>query len=98
MESRRTQLKHAAAKELRANATEMERKRWAVLRRKQLSGVRFRRQQSIGPYIADFFCSSAKLVIELDGDQHGLERQRAHDAARTAWLEARRYRVLRFRT
>jgi very-short-patch-repair endonuclease len=75
MENRQTQLKHAAAKELRANATEMERKLWTVLRRKQLSGVRFRRQQPIGPYIADFFCSSAKLVIELDGDQHGLDRQ-----------------------
>lgn len=96
MEDRRAQFKREAAKELRANATEMERKRWALLRRKQLSGVRFRRQQPIGPYIADFFCSAAKLVVELDGDQHGLDRQRARDAARTAWLEARGYRVLRF--
>jgi very-short-patch-repair endonuclease len=63
------------------------------LRRKQLGGFRFRRQQPVGPYIVDFFCAKARLIIELDGGQHA-DRE-AQDAARTAWLEARGYRVLR---
>ena len=76
--------------------TEGERKLWALLRRKRLSGFRFRRQQPIGPYIADFFCPSAKLVIEIDGGGHAHEVQTGHDALRTRWLEANGYRVLRF--
>lgn len=67
-----------------------------LLRRKQISGMRFRRQHPIGPYIADFFCAAAKLVIELDGDQHSADRHTLHDEVRTEWLEKRGYRVLRF--
>jgi very-short-patch-repair endonuclease len=58
--------------------------------------LRFRRQQPLGPYIADFYCSAAKLVIELDGDQHGTDENIAYDEARTTWLTKRGYRVLRF--
>jgi very-short-patch-repair endonuclease len=58
--------------------------------------VRFRRQQPIGPYIADFFCPSAALVIELDGSQHADEAQLLHDAKPTQWLKENGYRVLRF--
>ena len=93
---RRLEFKRSFAKYLRANPSDAERKLWNLLRRKQMMGLRFRRQHPIGPYIADFFCSGAKLVIELDGDQHGADPKIAYDAARTRWLEERGYMVLRF--
>lgn len=92
---RRAQFKRGFARDLRNNATEGERKLWAYLRRKRVGDVRFRRQQAIGPYIVDFFCSAAKLIVELDGSQHGTDSAIAYDAARTEWLETRGYRVLR---
>src|SRR5438552_1797861 len=70
LQNRRKDLKQRQAKSLPANATEAERRLWSLLRAKQMGHIRFRRQQPIGPYIADFFCSAAKLVVELDGDQH----------------------------
>ncbi len=94
--TRRLQFQRGFAKSLRANATEAERKLWDLLRRRQVGSLRFRRQQTIGPYVVDFFCPSARLVIELDGSQHGLEETVAYDDARTAFLEARGFRVLRF--
>ncbi|HXL99691.1 MAG TPA: DUF559 domain-containing protein [Rhizomicrobium sp.] len=93
---RRRQLKHGLARDLRANATEAERKLWRALRDKKMGALRFRRQQPIGPYVADFFCASAKLIVELDGSQHREEQAAAYDAARTRWLEDRGYVVLRF--
>jgi len=75
--------------------TDAERVLWSVLRRKQLSGFRFRRQVQIGPYIADFFCPKAKLVIEVDGGQHSEEEHVWHDYRRTKWLEANGCRVFR---
>ena len=57
----------------------------------QLEGFGFRRQHPLGPYVVDFFCAEARLIVEVDGGQH------ADDAeARTHWLEARGYRVIRF--
>lgn len=94
--NRRSQHKSETARSLRTNATECERKLWAHLRGKRVGHVRFRRQHPIGPYIADFFCPVAKLIVELDGDQHSHAAGRAYDAARTRWLEAQGYRVLRF--
>jgi very-short-patch-repair endonuclease len=82
------------ARRLRKEATEAEIRLWSRLRKKQLDGFRFRRQQPIGPYVVDFYCPEARLIIELDGGQHA-ERE-AEDAARTAWLEAQGYRVVRF--
>jgi very-short-patch-repair endonuclease len=76
--------------------TDAECRLWAILRSTQAGGLRFRRQQPIGPYIVDFFCSAAKLVIELDGDQHGADRKVLYDEVRTQRLEAAGYRVLRF--
>jgi very-short-patch-repair endonuclease len=61
-----------------------------------MAPLRFRRQQPIGPYIADFFCSAAKLIIELDGGQHTADKNAAYDLVRTRWLEERGYKVLRF--
>jgi len=85
------------ARYLRRAATVAERRLWKALRRDGVDGLHFRRQQPIGPYIADFFCPSAKLVIELDGYFHTAPLRIEQDAARTAWLRARGYRVLRLR-
>jgi len=82
------------ARELRKNSTDAERKLWWRLRYRQLDGCRFRRQVPIGRYIVDFACLSHRLLIEIDGSQHG-ERM-AYDQARTRWLESRGYRVVRF--
>jgi len=82
------------ARQLRKNLTEAEKKLWSLLRQKQFDGHRFRRQTSIGPYIVDFFCPAAKLIIEVDGGQHAINAEA--DKARTQWLEAHGYRVLRF--
>ena len=82
------------ARELRKNMTDAERLLWSRLRRRQVHGWRFRRQHPIGPFIADFACPQARLVIELDGGQHALAKD--EDAARSRWREQSGYRVLRF--
>jgi very-short-patch-repair endonuclease len=79
------------ARRLRASLTEAETRLWSRLRRKQLDGFRFRRQQPIGRYVVDFFCPEAKLIIEVDGGQHADE-----SPTRETWLSGRGYRVLRF--
>ena len=84
--------RHARA--LRANQTEAETRLWRLLRDRRLAGAKFRRQVPIGPYIADFACLAAKLIVEVDGGQHA--ENAAADAARTAWLEEQGFRVLRF--
>ncbi|HYD38776.1 MAG TPA: DUF559 domain-containing protein [Allosphingosinicella sp.] len=81
------------AKELRTNLTPPERALWHVLRAGRL-GIKFQRQVVLPPYIADFAARSERLVIELDGDTHA--GREAYDEARTAALEERGYRVLRF--
>jgi len=93
---RRRELKQPFAASMRAHATDAERILWASLRSGQIAGLRFRRQQPIGPYIVDFYCSAAKLIIELDGDQHGADRNVLYDKTRTRWLMDRGYRILRF--
>jgi very-short-patch-repair endonuclease len=74
--------------------TEAEQRLWSALRRRQLDGLRFRRQVPLGRFIVDFACYDARVVIELDGGQHG--ETEAEDAVRTAWLEDHDFRVLRF--
>ncbi|KAB7649097.1 DUF559 domain-containing protein [Polymorphobacter fuscus] len=80
------------ARQLRSNATPAERKLWQALRASQLNGHKFSRQIAVGPYIADLVCRKQRLVIELDGSQHG----GAADLARQHYIEAHGYRVLRF--
>jgi very-short-patch-repair endonuclease len=92
----RTPLKTERARRLRADATIFERKLWAYLRAAQMDGFAFRRQHPVGPYIMDFYCPSAKLAIELDGDQHGTDTGIAYDAARTRFLNQKQIRVVRF--
>ena len=82
------------ARQLRKNQTDAEAKMWKLLRSKQLENFKFRRQHVIGPYIADFCCLFAKLVIELDGGQHAEAIQ--YDEARTRYLEEKGFKVLRF--
>ncbi|MGB8646910.1 MAG: endonuclease domain-containing protein [Anaerolineae bacterium] len=82
------------ARDLRKEMTPAEGKLWARLRNHQLDGLHFRRQHALGPYIADFICTAARLIVEIDGDSHA--EQVEQDEARTEWLSARGYRVIRF--
>ena len=82
------------ARRLRREETDAERKLWSRLRDRRLCGVRFRRQHPIGPFIADFCCTEAELIIELDGGQHALQQNA--DRVRTEFLESQGYAVLRF--
>ncbi len=82
------------ARSLRRDATPAEKKLWSVLRGSNVVGFKFRRQQRIGPFVADFACQSARLVIEVDGDSH--TAQIDYDARRTEFLAREGYRVLRF--
>jgi very-short-patch-repair endonuclease len=82
------------ARELRNNSTDAERRLWQKLKRRQIAGVKFRRQQPIGPYIVDFVCFERRVAVEVDGGQHS--EQLHQDEQCTHWLEAQGYRVLRF--
>src|SRR5437899_1689174 len=83
----------ATAQRLRREMTDAERKLWSALRSRQMEGAKFRRQQPIGPFIADFVCQERRLIIEADGGQHA---ESSTDDRRTAFLESKGYRVLRF--
>ncbi|MGQ0661674.1 endonuclease domain-containing protein [Sphingosinicella sp.] len=67
---------------------------WQELR-KRPSGLKFRHQHPAGPYVADFFCHRARLVIEVDGDAHGRGVRPRRDAIRDAWFAARRFEIMR---
>jgi len=82
------------ARRLRADMPPAELRVWYFIRKCQLEAARFRRQVPLGRYIVDFACLEERLVIELDGDQHA--HRTTHDEARTAWLNAPGWRVLRF--
>ncbi len=85
-----------AARALRASMTEAEQLLWQSLRGKQLDGFRFRKQHPVERYVLDFYCPSAHLAIEVDGNQHATPEGQARDTERTAWLEGQGIRVLRF--
>jgi very-short-patch-repair endonuclease len=72
--------------------TGAERAIWLAVRDRRLDGFKFERQVTVGPYIADFLCADAALIIEIDGRQHN----ESVDAERTAKLTAMGYRILRF--
>jgi very-short-patch-repair endonuclease len=84
------------ARSLRKDATPAERKLWSALRLIGVPQGHFRRQAPIGPYIADFAHHGLRIVVELDGEQHGYAGGLRRDAKRTAYLAAAGYRVLRF--
>src|SRR4030065_860193 len=79
---------------LRNNMSDAEQALWHLLRGRQISGVRFRRQHPFGDYILDFVCLENKLVIEVDGGQH--EQQAWHDENRTQKLQAAGFGGFRF--
>ncbi len=82
------------ARELRQRSTDAEQLLWRHLKAKQLSGLKFRRQEQIGRFIADFVCYEKKIIIEVDGGQHALELEK--DKERSQWLNAQGFSVLRF--
>jgi len=94
--NRSTENARLRARRLRHNTTDAEKRLWRHLRTLKLNGSHFRRQIPIGPFIADFGCMAARVLIELDGSQHGEDRNRSYDETRTRWLEKEGYRVLRF--
>ena len=84
-------------RELRKNSTAAEVALWQMLKNRQVEGVRFRRQFSIGPYILDFYCPEIRLCVELDGEPHFTQEGREHDNQRTEYLtRLHGIRVLRF--
>ena len=84
------------AKDLRRAMTNAEVILWSRLRQGALAGLRFRRQHPIGPYIADFACISARLVIEIDGATHSTKTELNRDARRDAFLSQNGWNILRF--
>jgi very-short-patch-repair endonuclease len=82
------------SRNFRKRQTDAESLLWRHLRGKQVEGFRFRRQHPIGRYIVDFVCLEERLILEIDGGQHDIEKDK--DQERTNWLVTEGYRVLRF--
>jgi len=95
MPERRYPSKHMIdrARTLRQQNTELEQLLWTALRNGQIGGMKFRRQHPIGPYVVDFYCRSAELVVEVDGMSH--DDKAAQDTERSKYLEAQGLRILR---
>ena len=82
------------AQKLRNEATSAERLLWRYLSKRQLGGYKFSRQMPVGPFICDFMCRKARLIVEVDGGQH--DAREPLDRKRTEYLEAEGYAVIRF--
>ena len=82
------------ARELRRSMSLPEGLLWQVLRSRP-EGLKFRRQHPLGPYIADFYCPSARLVVEIDGESHSMGDRPEQDVRRDAWISEQGLRVLR---
>jgi len=82
------------ARSLRKNPTDAERHLWNHLRARRLNGFKFRRQRPFGPYVCDFICLEASVVVELDGSQHA--EQIVYDMNRDAFFRSYGLRVIRF--
>lgn len=74
---------------MRANS--LARLRWFKTR-----GYHFRRRVALGPYVVDFLCKEARLIVEADGEHHAKEPNLSHDLARDAWLQSQGYAILRY--
>ena len=83
------------ARALRRTLTLPEGLLWQVLRQRP-NGLKFRRQHPVGRCVVDFYCSAAKLVIEIDGEAHSMGDHPERDIRRDAWLESQGLRVMRF--
>lgn len=85
----------ALARGFRSDPSAGEAKLWAWFRGRKFDGLKFRRQVSIGPFFADFYCEAHKLVVEVDGGQHASDERTARDARRDAYLIENGYRIVR---
>ena len=81
-------------RQLRNHATAAEAVLWRELKGRGLRGLKFRRQQGIGPYVLDFYCPELRLCIELDGSSHDYKYE--YDVQRTAYLREQGIRVVRY--
>jgi very-short-patch-repair endonuclease len=81
------------ARDLRQTETPPEQLLWLALRNEQIGGLKFRRQHPIGPYVVDFYCHSAGLVVEVDGMSH--DDKISQDAEKTNYIERQGLRILR---
>ena len=93
MSKRKANQPTARARSLRDSETKSERLLWSILRGKQLSNLKFRRQHPIGPFFADFACVSKRLVVEIDGGYHDAIGQ--SDLDRQAYLQHHGWEVMR---
>jgi very-short-patch-repair endonuclease len=89
-------LANDTARALRKRLTPQEVKVWIKLRELKSFGFRFRRQVPIGPYIVDFASLSNRIVVEIDGGQHGMPESICSDRERDQFLQSRGFRVLRY--
>jgi very-short-patch-repair endonuclease len=87
---------HSRAKSLRRTMSPPEVMLWIRLRARQPDGPRIRRQHPIGPYIADFYCADARLVVEVDGWCHNMGDAPAHDERRDAWMAQQGLAIVRY--
>ncbi len=90
----KSQYKHALARHFRKELTPPEARLWARLKGKT-DGLHFRRQHPIGPYIVDFYCAKANLIVEIDGNIHDVLNIAERDERRDAWLKAFGLEILR---
>jgi len=81
------------SKKLRRRPTEAEKLLWRHLRRRQVGGLKFRRQEPIGNYIVDFVCFERRIIVEVDGGQHAENKR---DEERDKWLKSQGFKILRF--
>lgn len=86
--------KQSFAKALRKRMTSQKKILWEALRRKNLEGLKFRRQVAIGSYVVDFLCARFRLIIEIDGGIHYTQKE--YDEMRQQLLELDKYKILRF--
>ena len=84
------------ARQLRQQSTDAEKRLWRLLRDRRFSEFKFRRQYACGIYFLDFYCTVAKLAVELDGGGHGFPDQRTRDEKRNQFLAAQGIKTLRF--
>jgi len=84
------------ARNLRKNSTPQEKILWQILRNHNFYGYEIRRQSPIGNYIVDFVCRKKKIIIEIDGGQHNKTENIEYDKKRTAYLEQKGYKIIRF--
>ena len=91
----RGHLKIELAKQMRRDPSPLERHAWSLLRNRGILGLKFRRQYVVGGFIVDYLCFSANLIVEVDGAHHSGGEQAEYDRARTTWLKAAGFEVIR---